>query len=74
MGPHEDQQRLFQLPIDELYLVCTWTGEAGWSMQLRARPEGGSWREQGTREAYEHLSTDELLSLLPDAIERLRGF
>ena len=70
----DDQPRLFRLPIDELYVVGTWTGEDGWRFSLRARPEGGSWRDDGHREEYDHLTTEEFLNTLPDAIERLRGF
>ena len=72
--PPDEQQRLFRLPIDELYIVATWLPDSGWRFSVRARPEGGSWRDDGHREEYDHLSTEEFVSTLPDSIERLRGF
>lgn len=69
-----EQPELFPRPVDAMYVVMTWTQDDGWTLDLRAKPEGDSFTATTLREHYERLALAELLDILPDGIERLRGF
>lgn len=70
----EGQLPFFRQPIDEMYVVVKWDARQGWSVDLRARRDHDTWGDAPLHEHYSHLALNELLNLLPDAIERMRGF
>lgn len=72
--PNDRQPEMFPRPVEALYFVIQWKHDEGWSVDARARCEGESWSQTTLVERYERLSVDETLNILPDLIERLRGF